>query len=262
MTPAGDVRECRRCISWRRSGHRDGVCWLTGVERLRKQDDTCGEFVPRAFVVDRTAPAAPPPWAPIAGVRVVGVTGRARHGKDTLARELMRQLAAAGTLAERFAFSDSVAVAERTAPLPGDAPMTTRNPSRLQRRGEYERARDPFIWLRATYGTIEDRRPEVAIITGLRTPAEVAMVRGMGGLVVRVTRIDAEGQPFVTSDRDPNHPIEQQIDSLQEDLRIDVKGGGLAEFPTWAYSVLQRLELVPPRTPSKFPGCAGDPPLY
>ena len=143
-------------------------------------------------------------WAPIDGVAVIGITGKARHGKDELARALTRLIANG----ERFAFSDALAAVARS--LGG---MTTRDPRVLQNLGTSSRERDPDVWVRCLYHAIEDRRPDVAIITGVRYPNEAAMIREMGGALVAVVRQDA---PTLT-DRDAAHPVEQGIEALVSD---------------------------------------------
>lgn len=140
-------------------------------------------------------------WEPIPGVLVVGITGRARHGKDELARALLRHI----TGAERFAFSDAVAAVARSLQLMGH-----RDPRVLQDVGTRLRQVEPETWLRCLYHAIQDKAPGVAIITGVRYPNEAAMIREMGGHLVAVERPYA---PALT-DRDPAHPVEQQIDQL------------------------------------------------
>lgn len=140
-------------------------------------------------------------WAPIPDVWVVGITGHARHGKDELARALVRQIPGA----ERFAFSDAVSAVARTLHL-----MGPREAHVLQALGTRVRQADPETWLRCLYHAIADKRPRVAVLTGLRYPNELALVRDMGGTLVAVERPHA---PALT-DRDPAHPVEQQIASL------------------------------------------------
>lgn len=143
-------------------------------------------------------------FAPIPGVHVVGITGRARSGKDELAKAILRLVAGA----ERFAFSDAVAAVARTAGM-----MRTRDAGVLQQVGTQMREVDPDVWCHALYGTLEDRRPEVAIVTGVRYANERAMIQAMGGRLVGVRR---PGAPALT-DRDPAHPVEQGIDALVAD---------------------------------------------
>jgi hypothetical protein len=140
-------------------------------------------------------------FRPIPGVDIIGITGRARSGKDELAKAILRMVAGA----ERFAFSDAVAVVARTAGM-----MGARDAATLQRVGTQMREIDPDIWCTALYGTIEDRRPDVAVVTGIRHQNEHGMIRAMRGRLIGVRR---PGAPALT-DRDPSHPVEQGIDAL------------------------------------------------
>src|SRR5689334_22272985 len=101
------------------------------------------------------------PFTPIPGTRVVGVSGHARCGKDTFAAALIDVIAGA----ERWAFSDLIAAHER---LSGR--MTARDPRHLQNcLGQF-----PREWLvGAMYHALLDRRPKLAIITGVRKPDEI-----------------------------------------------------------------------------------------
>lgn len=141
-------------------------------------------------------------YSPIDGVSVVGITGAARHGKDELARALMRHIAGA----ERFAFSDAVAVVARINGL-----MTTRDAAALQKVGtRYRETVGPEAWVRCLHGAIEDRRPQLAVVTGIRYQNELDWLRDVHGTLVGVVR---PGAPALT-DRDPSHPVEQGVADL------------------------------------------------
>jgi hypothetical protein len=150
-------------------------------------------------------------YRPIDGVRVIGLCGHARHGKDETARLLLRLCPGA----ERFAFSDALAVEARV-----HHGMTTRDPRTLQDVGMDMRESHPGVWLDALYGAIEDRRPELAVITGVRFPDEAAMVRAMGGQVIRVVRLGPDGRRYVSPDRPAAHRAEAEIDGLAADGEI------------------------------------------
>jgi hypothetical protein len=158
-------------------------------------------------------------YHPIPGVsRVIGLTGAARHGKDAAAKILLKLLPGA----ERFAFSDALSVECRV-----HHGMTKRHPALLQDVGMLFRESKPGVWLRALYGAIEDRQPEVAIITGIRFPDEAAMVREMGGTIVRVARTQKNGDPYVADDRNPYHRAEAELDAICPDANVVVRSGDL-----------------------------------
>jgi hypothetical protein len=141
-------------------------------------------------------------YQPLDGVAVVGITGAARSGKDELARAIIRNYSGA----ERFAFSDSVAAIARARYF-----MGTRDAWLLQEIGTlYRSTRGTEVWLRCLYGAIADRRPRLAVVTGIRYPEEANMIRQMGGRLVAVVRPNA---PPLT-DRDPSHESEAHIKEL------------------------------------------------
>lgn len=150
---------------------------------------------------------------PIDGVKVLGITGHAGHGKDMLAKFLLRAVPGS----ERFAFSDAL-----SAKLRLERRMWRRNPPQLQHMMDEvsrEGVRD------AVYFAIDDKRPPLAIVTGVRFYDEVEMIRGMGGSVVRVRRVDEDDRPYVSPDRDPKHPVEQHIPNLPVDAEVVAKSG-------------------------------------
>jgi hypothetical protein len=140
-------------------------------------------------------------WSSVDGVSVIGITGHARHGKDTLAQALM----AVRPGAERWALSDAVAVVARV--YHG---MGARDAWTLQTVGTAMRMIDPSVWLRCVHGAIADKRPPLAVITGVRYPDEAQMVRDMGGVIVGIGRASAPA----LIDRDPSHVVESHIDQL------------------------------------------------
>ena len=148
----------------------------------------------------------------------IGFVGAARHGKDTAAIAVLRALPGA----ERFALSDAVAAVARVKHA-----MVKRDPALLQTVGTGYRVDRPTVWLDALYGTLCDREPEIALVTGLRYPEEVALVRALAPetAIVRVTRLRADGTPYVCEDRDPSHQVEQGIAALPYDVAFTARSG-------------------------------------
>lgn len=142
--------------------------------------------------------------------------GHARHGKDTAARAMLKIVPGS----ERFAFSDFIATVARTS-----GGMTKRDPSLLQQIGYSMRMAKPDIWLDVLHASLMDREPEVIILTGLRFPDEIRMFNSLAPktTVIRMRRWTDETclVPFVSPDRDANHPVESIINSLKEDAIID-----------------------------------------
>lgn len=158
-------------------------------------------------------------FVPLPGVRVLGITGYARHGKDTLARYLIETVAGA----ERFAFSDLLAARARL-----EGRMDRRDPGVLQN----ERVDRDYL-LRAMYRWIEDRAPVLAIVTGVRKADEMQMIRDMGGEVIRVVRTE-DGVLYEAHDRDNGHAIEQDISGLHEDASVVAASGDFGTLQRFA----------------------------
>lgn len=148
---------------------------------------------------------------PIPGTLVIGVGNKARQGKDTMAA-VLRQCSAD---VQRFAFGDAIKAYARA--FHG---MTVKDGPLLQRLGHDTRQRDPEIWLRALYWQIAEARPRVAVITDMRMRNEAAMIQRMGGLLVRVNRVNEDLSPFISTDRNPNDVSEVELDDFDFDFEL------------------------------------------
>lgn len=168
-------------------------------------------------------------FRPIDGVKVIGITGAARAGKDTLAQFILKLVPGA----ERFAFSDGLSAYCRAT-----GRMQERDPRVLQDVGSAFRLNDSSVWLRVLYGAIEDRRPHLAVITGVRFPNEAEMIESMGGFVIRVVRLQPDGSEYVADDRPANHPAEREIASVPTSVTVAAESGDLAALEAFAGSVL------------------------
>ena len=168
-------------------------------------------------------------YRPIPNVHVYGITGYARHGKDTLALSMMAE----DLRAERFAFSDAVASYARVLGL-----MGRRDPKVLQGVGWQVRQRNPQAWLDALYWAIDDRRPPMAIVTGVRFEDEAQMIRDMGGRMTLVVRTEDTGKPYVDPHRAHDHPVERQIPHILCDMEVVAQSGDLDVLRSWAPRVL------------------------
>jgi hypothetical protein len=255
--PLNPVR-CATCIYWKRRVGGLGECFQSA---LRDRDprfelDACEHHVRRAlWGAIASADIGPEPlpgqlgraphhiaesgnmqskWAPLAGVTVIGITGHARHGKDTLARELM--LAWPG--AERFAFSDGIAAMLRARGEMG----AVRDPRKLQDVGYAVRGERPDAWHQVVYGAIADRQPSLAIITGIRFEDEAEIVWQMGGWMLRVTRRNADGSMFESPDRPSTHPVEQAIKLIAVDHEIIVGPGEMEVLALFAAGLVEGVK--------------------
>jgi hypothetical protein len=159
-------------------------------------------------------------YPPIRRVSVIGFGSKARQGKDVAAAALAKEV----TGARIYAFSDAISTYCRVA-----HGMKTRDPVLLQRVGLDARRSNPSTWIDALYWRIHEDSPKLALITGVRFPDEVQMIRDMGGKVWRIDRFARDGHRFVASDRAPDHPTETALDNVSLDTIIR-NDGSLEDF--------------------------------
>ena len=142
-------------------------------------------------------------YKPIPGTRIFAFGGASRSGKDTAARIIYEIHPAQSAY---FAFSDAISVYCRI--LQG---MTKRDPKLLQTAGFALRQTNPAVWTDALYWLLDERRPRTALITGVRFPDELAMLRAAGAKLVWVERVRPDGSTVTATDRDPNVPTETAL---------------------------------------------------
>ena len=160
-------------------------------------------------------------YAPLPQVRVVGLGHKARTGKDVAATALSSYVYGSKV----YGFSDAISAVCRS-----NHGMTVRDPTLLQRIGLEARTRCPDVWLEALYWKIEEARPPLAVITGVRFENEVAMIRALGGEAWRVDRFNRDGSRFVADDRAMSHPTETALDGFVFDRVLANSTGGLDGF--------------------------------
>lgn len=161
-------------------------------------------------------------YRPIKGTQIIGFGYKARHGKDLAARTIVRR---AGLDAHIFNFSDPISAYCRVA-----CGMKERNPHILQQVGLASRRTNENIWVDAVYGSIQDRCPELALVSGVRFPNEAEMIRATGGFVVHIQRLSEDGSAFVSEDRDPDHDTETALDGFDFDYKIVNRTGQQDRF--------------------------------
>lgn len=176
-------------------------------------------------------------FEPIEGVKVIGIGHKARHGKDTAARAIV---AASGGRARQYACADDLRAVARV-----EHGMTEKDPALLQRLGtEHYRAKDPDVWIRSLYFRLREDRPEIAVISDVRFPNEVAFVRDLGGQTVKVQRVNEDGSPFVDPSRSATHASEIALDGFRWDWIVRHKTGDPQTLVRGARMVLEHVTGV------------------
>lgn len=172
---------------------------------------------------------------PIDGTIVIGLGHKARHGKDSAARILIE---AFPYLVQRFSFADDLYAVCRI--VHG---MATKDPKLLQDVGLAERQRDENVWVRSVYTKLLNARPRVAVVTDVRFPNEMAMVRALGGVCWKIVRRMADGSVFIDPSRPASHVSETALEGAAWDRVIENPDGQPAVFRDRVLSEYMALAL-------------------
>lgn len=162
---------------------------------------------------------------------ILGLGHKARHGKDSVAAAISDTLP--GT--RIFSFADELKAIARA------LGMTTKNAPFLQKLGEALRTLDQDFFVKRMLLRIEESSPRFAVIPDVRYPNEVRAIQDREGLVVKVSRLDEYGAPWVAKDRDPNHESETALDGFPFDDAFVIADGDLAGIKAAAASLAATL---------------------
>ena len=108
---------------------------------------------------------------------------------------------------------------------------------------EFRRSQDPLYWVTKWKAGI-DPKANIVLATDMRFINEALAVKDVGGYTVRVSRLNADGTPFVDTSRDPNHPSEIELDGHNFDYRLVMKTGDLALLEEWAVTLVHYLRAL------------------
>lgn len=154
---------------------------------------------------------------------IIGLGNKARQGKDFAGHVMARQAAYFGMNARVYGFADALRSYCRVA-----FGMREKDARLLQIVGtDIFRKMDPDIWVRVLMDTIDEQQPDVAIITDMRFPNEFHAIRDREGYTIRVSRVTSLGDPWVSNDRDPNHPSETSLDGYEMDYELKAVSGDI-----------------------------------
>jgi hypothetical protein len=161
---------------------------------------------------------------------LMGLSGRARSGKTACCgaiAEHHRNHAAGGVGIYDFG-AEVLAECKEKGLLPATAVRSELRPlqlSVLQDWGYRRRQEDARYWIRRLEQRIARENPALALVPNIRYQNEAAWVHGAGGHLVRVVRLNANGTPYISSDRDPNHPSETELEFWPADYYLTARGG-------------------------------------
>ena len=143
---------------------------------------------------------------------IIGIGYKARQGKDTIAREMVKHAGKLGLYAKQYGFADALKVECRI-----NGGMEEKDPKLLQETGVWYRDNvDINFWVTLLGRQIQEEQPDIAIITDVRFINELEFIRNNNGKLIKVSRKNPDDSPVVASDRNPNHSSESELDSHLE----------------------------------------------
>jgi len=172
-------------------------------------------------------------------MKVIGLGNKARHGKNYLAEQIALYAAMRkGQIATLYGFGDALKATARVmfGMRKKDAPL-------LQMLGtNVYRHINPNIWIEVLQATIEEQNPSLAIIYDVRFPNEAQAIKDMGGMLVRVSRFNQDGTPFIAPDRPANHPSEIALDDYDGwDFQVNAISGDMTPLQNAAAILVEGL---------------------
>lgn len=137
-------------------------------------------------------------------MKVIALGHRARQGKDSVARNIVKFAGAMDVYAKQYAFADALKAYCRVA-----YGMTSKDAKLLQTVGTeiYKDHVKRDFWTHVLSHQLDEEQPDIAIISDLRYPDEYEFVKSHHGTTIRVVRY-VNNQQFISQDRDPNHRSE------------------------------------------------------
>lgn len=155
---------------------------------------------------------------------LIGITGRAHHGKDSFAKAFI------GAGYQSIAFAN--ALKNVTAMIAGEDPElyfsevhkelmsphlgTTRREAQQHVGKAVREALGPMVWVNRALQTWAELGKKAAVITDVRYDNEAKAIRDLGGFVVRVTRPGHEGLAGAAA----SHESEQGVNDDLVDIEV------------------------------------------
>lgn len=157
---------------------------------------------------------------------VIGLCGRARHGKDDVARILTDRFKAANYSCFPCSVSMVIhedAIRRELVKSVKREDCTEAEIKALVDLGNWGRDVGEQYWLMKLEERILREKPQIAVVTGLRFASEEEWLRTLKGILVRINRLNQDSSEYISLDRNPNDVTETSQYSLNADYEIVVK---------------------------------------
>jgi len=154
---------------------------------------------------------------------IIGLTGKAEHGKSATARiirEWVQNQSGVCEIVEISKIIYDLLVEEGKLPagLTRDQ-LSNEQVKMLVEKGHELGEKDRRYWIRKTLSRVNPNA-DVVIIPNIRRPEEGDALRERGGIIWRLIRLNKDGSQFVSTTRDPNHPLETLMDHWSADFYL------------------------------------------
>lgn len=149
---------------------------------------------------------------------LLGFTGKAEHGKTQTCATIKRYVEDNGGSAAVFEISQLIlqhCIGLGLLPLGAKRDPQDKEQNRiLVVEGSCMRDEvNPNHWTDLVVKQMVEANVDVAMCPNVRFPQEAMAIRNQGGYIIRVNRLNADGSPFVSETRDPNHACETALDN-------------------------------------------------
>lgn len=159
---------------------------------------------------------------------ILGLLGRARAGKSTVANALVKEASAQGLTSGVFEFSNYVLAEAIQSSIIPEKERKDLSPSEIEnlvKLGTERREEDPFYWVKKLFEDVAAKEYDVSVLPGVRYMNEADEVRKHGGSLIRVQCLVTEGIEYISRDRDPNHSSEIENYSIHADFFLSAMRG-------------------------------------
>lgn len=173
---------------------------------------------------------------------LIGLSGRARHGKTTVANAMMAYADRKGWPARIYDIGQEVLrFCIETERLPSKArkELTRDELQTLVNVGFEKRQENASFWLDRIAARMYLDRPYLAIVPNIRYANEAQWIRSENGRLIRVVALNENGSEYISPDRDCNHPSETELQFYPADYYITAKRGQINYLNALAVAILE-----------------------
>jgi hypothetical protein len=162
---------------------------------------------------------------------VIGVSGRARHGKTSACEAIIKHVSSLDQKAKLFDIGDEVrkyCIEKELLPKVARKDMTREQLEVLIETGKHKRKENANYWidllLEEMHAT-KNKDIDVALFPNIRYVNEAAAIRKEGGYLIGCKRYNEDGSDFISPDRPANDISETGMRFIVPDYYINTKSG-------------------------------------